>query len=486
MLVTTVCASLVPFLVPADTDSWPGWRGPGGNGVAPGAPPVEWSEEKNVRWKTAIPGEGTSSPIVWGEYVFVTAAIPVGKPERKEEDAEREESQGRPGGDPGDRRHGGFDGMSVPPVEHEFVVLALSRKNGEILWKAAPKKLTPHQGKHGDGSFAAPTPVTDGVLVIASFGSIGIFAYDYAGEFIWQKDLGDMNISMSFGEGASPVLHGDLLIHPWDHDGDSFLVALDKRTGEEKWRVARDSSTTWCTPLVVCGANGPEVVMAGVRTLAYDLATGKQTWAFGEAASAGSGGGGGEHGRAGGESGQGGGGHPSFGGRQGGRGGGSSVISSPVVYDGVLLMSTGSRGGSLCAILPITAKDEIPADGEALLWSHEGDTPNIPSPIAYEGVLYALKSNSGILSTFDVATGERLYGPERLRGVADAYASPIIAGGKLYFSGRDGTFEVVKVEGGIETLAINTLEDEFDDTLAVVGNELFLRGKKHLYCIAAD
>jgi len=423
-------------------DAWPGWRGPDGSGVAAGSPPVEWSEESNVRWKTPIPGKSNSSPAVWGELVFVTTAVPVGEPPAPVE--------GEPG--PGEQ------GYREPIVEQEFLLLALSRASGEPAWQRSAARLTPHQGTHPDGTFASATPATDGEVVVASFGSYGIYAFDLAGELLWQVDLGDMDVRRSFGEGSSPVIQGDIVILVWDHSGDSFIVALERRTGKELWRTSRPSVTTWATPIVMEAESGPVVVAGGARAVGYDLATGAELWTLGE---------------------------PPV--PRGSDPAVSGVIASPVRFEDVVLYSTGGRGGALNA-LRLTSPEGDPnrgqLDPEVLLWEDRSDVPGIPSPIAYEGILYVLKSSSGILSAFDALSGERLYGPERLSGLANAYASPVAAGGHIYLSDREGTFEVVKAGPVLETLAVNQLEDTFDASPAIAGDELFLRGSTHLYCIA--
>ncbi|MFT5154774.1 MAG: outer membrane protein assembly factor BamB, partial [Planctomycetota bacterium] len=423
MLAATLIAlpTLVPALPNLSNQDWLGWRGPGGNGVADGSPPLEWSEDKNVRWKIDIPGKGTSSPVVAGDLVFVTSAISIGEAEEPEEQPAQPE-RGRGGAGRGGR--GSFGGRPEPTVEQEFLVIALNRTTGEVEWEQVPTSLTPHQGTHRDGSFASPTPVTDGEILIASFGSFGVFAYDMAGELKWEKDLGDMDIVRDFGEGSSPVLHGNSLVMNWDHGGESFLVALNKNTGVELWRKEREVATTWCTPLIIETESGPHVIIGAAETIAYDLKTGEKQWSFGAVASAeasepqrgeGAERGGEEGGRGGEEGGRGGPGQ----GRGGARGGstGSGVITSPVHHRGILLMSSGSRRGSFRAIALAQAKADMKADAKALLWSSEGDTPHIPSPIAYNGMFYSLKSNSGLLSAFEVASGKRVYGPERMKGL---------------------------------------------------------------------
>ncbi|REJ90736.1 MAG: hypothetical protein DWQ34_16680, partial [Planctomycetota bacterium] len=214
---------------------WPNWRGPLSTGEAPQAdPPTEWNESKNIRWKTALPGLGHSSPVVWDDRIFVTTAVPVG-----------DALPPRPSKAPG-----AHDNL---PVTHQqqFVVLAADRENGAIVWQRSVGELLPHETWHVSGSAASASPVTDGEHVFAFFGSYGLSCLDLEGTVVWQKDLGDMLVKHGHGEGASPALHDETLVVNWDHEGDSFLVAFDKRTGEERWRVPRDEVTSWATPIGV-------------------------------------------------------------------------------------------------------------------------------------------------------------------------------------------------------------------------------------------
>ncbi len=457
----------------AVSDSWPAWRGADGSGVASGSPPIEWSEEKNVRWKVALPGKGLSSPIVWENRVFVSTAVGTGKkaepaPEAEGErgdrpprgDGERGRPRGegggegegqRPGGERGGR--GGF-GRGAPIEEQDFVVLALDRSSGAILWQKKLATLMPHEGTHSDGSYASPTPVTDGERLIVSFGSFGIFALSFAGEVLWQVDLGDMQINNSFGEGSSPVLWGELVLVNWGHEGDSFLVALDKKNGQERWRTARPKGTDWSTPLLVRAGGRTELVIGGARTSAYDPATGKELWHQGEA------------------------------------GGRSGAIASPVAIDELVIYASGGRGGGEARGLVADARASEAAASKdeptEPMWSLRIDGPHVPSPLAYEGKVYLLKQDSGMLSVLDPTSGTLDYGPERLKGVADVYASLVAAKGHIYVAGRDGTVEVLSTWPKIETLAVNKLEDGFDASPAIAGDELFLRGKANLYCLAQE
>jgi outer membrane protein assembly factor BamB len=214
---------------------WGQWRGPLGTGVAPGAdPPVSWSETKNIRWKTALPGTGHSTPVVWGDRIFVTTAVDAG------------------GAAPGAFREADGAHDNVPPTRpQQWVLLAVSRRDGSILWQRTLRTALPHDSRHETGTWASSSPVTDGRHVIAFFGSYGIYGLDVDGNLLWEVDLGDMRVKHGHGEGASPALSGDTLIVNWDHDGESFVVALDKSSGTERWRVPRDEQTLWSTPIVV-------------------------------------------------------------------------------------------------------------------------------------------------------------------------------------------------------------------------------------------
>ena len=414
-------------------DAWPGWRGPNAGGVATGKPPLTWSEKENVRWKTPIPGKGLSCPVVWGERVFLTSAVPTGK-----------KLEGTPAGTT--RRSAP---EVYPPIEEqEFVVLALERKSGAVTWKKSVLTAMPHQTTHPDGSYASPTPVTDGTHLFVSFGSYGVYALTLAGEVVWQKDLGDLLIEEEFGEGSSPVLAGELLVLNWDHEGDSFLLALDKATGAERWRTPRPKGTSWTTPLVVRAGDALEIVVAGARTIAYDAASGRELWSYGPADK-----------------------------------GGGMLMASPVQSDELVLCSAGGRAGEVRALVALPAADAGP-EAEPLLWATRTAAPGIPSPIVYEGVLYFLEGNSGILDGLDPTSGERRCGPERLKEVAEVYASPVAANGHLYVAGREGKVAVLATRAKLETVAVNTLEDGFDSSPAIAGDELFLRGRASLYCIA--
>ncbi len=417
---------------------WPQWRGPLATGVSPhGNPPLTWSETENVRWKVPISGQGHSSPVVWGDRIFVTTAAATGV--ERQPAAAPEESESTPRW-----RRGG----SKPTQVMAFKLLALNRSDGSVAWERTAVEDLPHEGHHQDGSWASNSPVTDGKHVYAFFGSRGVFCYDWDGNLKWQKDLGDMQTRLGFGEGASPALYGDKLFVNWDHEGPSFTVALDKLTGREIWRVERDEITSWSTPLVVKSGDGAQVVInATNRVRSYDVDSGRLIW----------------------ES----------------SGMTVNTIPSPVFSKGIVYVTSGFRGNALQAIRVESARGDL-AQSDAIVWQYNRDTPYVPSPLLYGDKLYFLKSNNAILSCFNAMTGEEFYSRQRIDGLRGIYASPIGAAGRVYLVGRDGNTAVISNGPEYEQLALNALDDPIDASPAVVGDEMFIRSHHHLYSLAED
>ncbi|MFQ5640205.1 MAG: PQQ-binding-like beta-propeller repeat protein [bacterium] len=443
-------AFLLPLVVmsaelPDDFEkNWPQWRGPHANGVAPyGNPPVEWSESQNIKWKIEIPGKGHATPIVWGDLVFVLTAIETDKVVEKPVAQQEQSQQNRPGRR---RRRGGWMRGIQPKQVLKFTILAINRQDGKIVWQRTSREELPHEGTHNTGSWASNSGLTDGKHAFAFFGSRGLYCYDMQGNLQWQKDLGDMQIKLGFGEGSSPALYGDKIVINWDHENQSFITALDKNTGKEFWKVDRDEGTSWSTPIVVEHDGKQQVIVSATKRIrSYDLATGKVIWECGGMT--------------------------------------RNAIPSPVYADGIVYVTSGFRGSSLLAIRLADAKGDI-TDSNALVWKHDRDTPYTPSPLLYKDSLYFLKVNTQILSCFNAKTGEAYYNKQRLEGIQGVYASPVAAQNRVYFVGRNGTAVVVKHGPEPEVLATNTLEDGFDASPAIVGKEIYLRGNKYLYCIA--
>lgn len=444
--------------------NWPAWRGPHGTGAAKGNPPSEWSETNNVKWKVAIPGVGHASPIVWGDRVYVLTAVKTDRSAASMDPTDAFAADGvsmgptilaqeRPDGPPpgGERRRqGGGPGRAEKPTNvFEFVVLALNRSNGETVWKKVVKEAVPHAGTHPDGTFASASPVTDGKYIYAFFGSYGLYCLDPSGKVVWDAHFGEMRTRNSFGEGASPALHGDTLVVNWDHEGDDFIVALDASTGKERWRKPRNEATSWTTPLIVDVGGKAQVIVPGEkRCIAYALSNGETVWECSGLT--------------------------------------SNVIPSAVHADGVAYLMSGFRGTAAKAIRLADAKGNLDNDKSAIAWSTDAlKTPYVPSPVLADGRLYFFDNNRAVITCADTKTGEKLYGPERIEGLQQIYASPVAAAGRIYVAARDGETAVIKAGATYERLGVNKLDDGFDASPAIAGDELFLRGRKSLYCIAA-
>ena len=411
--------------------NWHHWRGPHATGVAVDAnPPTTWSETENIRWKITIPGTGHAAPIIWEDKIFIQTAI-----EGKEEKKESEDTN----------PFSGFFQRDSGP-KYKFDLIALNRSDGSVLWQKTLREISPHEGTHRDATYASNSPVTDGEYIYAYFGSRGLYCVDMMGNVKWEKDIGMMYKRNTFGEGSSPVLHGNTLVIVQDHEGDSFITALDKRTGEVLWKTDRNERTTWFSPIVVEQDGKPQVVTAGTnRVRSYDLETGKLLWE--------------------------------------GDGLTANSIPSPVAADGLVYLMSGFRGSELRAVQLAKAMGDI-SGSEAIVWEHGRDTPYVPSPLLYGNILYFLKSNDGIISAFDTKTGKAYYGPKRLQGVSGVYASIVGAADRVYIAGRNGTVNVVQHGPEFTIIAENTLDDSFNASPAVVGSELYLRGGQYLYCIA--
>jgi outer membrane protein assembly factor BamB len=476
---------LVSSQVRADeaTANWPGFRGPEFTGVAPDAdPPTEWSEDENIKWKVELPGRGSGSPIVWGDRIYLQTAIKTDRTaDSPPETAAREkarrfhlvdndrqtllaEPQETPAAEPAPpvggeenrrgegRRRGrggrGFGGGGEMPTNYyQFIVMCIDRNTGETIWKETATEAIPHEGHHGTASFASATPVTDGKNLYVSFGSRGVYSYDMDGKPRWKKELGIMKTRHMFGEGSSPALHGDTLVINWDHEGQSFITALDANTGETKWKVDRDEETTWNTPLILEHGGKTQVIVNGMnRARSYDLENGEVIWECGGQA--------------------------------------MGAVPTPLAYKDLAFCMTGHRGEALYAI-PLSSQGDI-TDTDQVAWKLEKDTPYVPSPLLYDDQLYFSKSNNGIFSCYKAETGEEVFNAQRIPGIDMIYASPVGAAGRIYLAGRNGATVVVKHGPEFEVLATNQLDEPIDATPAIVGNEIIIRGEKSLYCIAED
>ncbi len=421
-------------------DDWAQWRGPDRDGVARGDAAVKWSATENIAWKAEVPGKGHSSPVIWGDRIFVTTAVPVGAGAQASAPEPERKRGGKKG--PGRRRGGG-----APMVDHEFTVLAYSRKDGKLLWKQVAVTEKPHEGYHQRyGSFSSNSPVTDGKRLYVSFGSRGVYAYDLDGKLLWKRSP-DVKLQMrnGFGEGSATVVDGDTVLLNFDQDGPgSFIWAIDAATGKERWRVPRDEVSTWSAPYVITHAGKKQVILTGDnRVRSYDYKTGKVIWECG--------------------------------------GLGTNPIPMPVHLGDLLIVMTGHREPNLLAIKLGREGDLTGTD--AIVWTNQRGNSYTPSPVLADGKLYML-TDSGMLSCLDAKTGQAHYSQQRFGKAYNFKSSPVAANGKLYMASENEDVIVVKMGEQFEILATNTMPDEtFIATPAIAGGDIYLRGQQTLYCI---
>ncbi len=411
--------------------NWHQWRGPEANGVSRAAkPPVEWSEDKNVRWKVAINGKGNASPIIWGDKVFLLTAINAGRV-----DPSRPKPEDQP------KR---VFGIKHPNTFYKFEVLCLDRNTGEELWRQTASEHVPHEGTHHDADFASASPTTDGERLYCWFGSAGMHCYDLDGRKQWERNLGKAYVGASLGEACSPVFHQGKLVIVRDHARQSSIEVLDARTGKSLWMKDRDEPNAWATPRIVEHSGKTQVITAASNMIrSYDLDSGDIIWQCSGLT--------------------------------------GNVIPCPVVDGDVVYCMSGYEGYSLLA-LPLDARGDI-SNSDKIIWSKDRGTPYVPSPVLYDGMLYFTQSNQSILTAVDSRTGKTLLQRGRIPGVSNIYSSPVGADGRVYFTGRNGATVVLKRQNKLKVLATNKLDDEFNASPAIAGRQLFLRGRKSLYCL---
>ena len=282
---------------------------------------------------------------------------------------------------------------------------------------------------------------------VRSFGLRGMYCYDLDGELKWQRKLEPVETRLSFGEGASPIVHGDVVVLNRDNDSDSRILAFDARTGDTLWQVKREEKSAWATPVVVEYQGRTQVITnASQRVRSYDLLTGKLLWECG--------------------------------GQVG------NVTPSPVVLKDHVICMSGYRG-SVAMSLPLDAEGDITGSTK-IAWRYDRDTPYVPSPLLYGDLLYFNKLNSAVLTCLDATTGKPVLESVRMPGLSNIYASPVGAADRVYYVGRDGTTLVFKRGPNLQVLATNKLDDSIDASPAIAGRQLFLRGQKFVYCFEAS
>jgi len=439
--VAAIGACLVLLATAVQTADWPHWRGPGANGVAPDSSlPLQWSAVDNIAWKASIAGAGVSTPIVSGDRLFVTSQLGAGV--RREGNHPRL-VQGADAAAQGERALGTEPAAGADPAKTFFVVEAFARADGKRMWERrieAVGTLTPVHDKH---NLATPSPVTDGKLVYAWFGTGQIVALDRDGVVVWQRHLADEKgaFDIQWGHGSSPVLYRDTVILLCDQPARSYLLAVDKVTGKDRWIAERGRNrSSYSTPLVIEGAFGAEVIVNSTeRVDAYDPRTGSFLWHAGEAS--------------------------------------RFAVPSAVFHDGVIYASRGYRSGPFMAIRAGGRGDVTPQ----LLWRVPTGAPYVSSLLYYDGLVY-MANDVGVLTAVDAATGQRVW-QERVDGVFSA--SPVAGGGHVYFLSENGDTVVVKAGRSPQVVGRNALGERAVASPAVSGGQIFIRTDRHLSAIGA-
>jgi outer membrane protein assembly factor BamB len=429
-LTSWLIASAVLMTASVRAENWPQWRGPGGQGVSSERTlPVEWAPDRNIAWKTELPGSGVSSPIVWRDRIFVTAVIEGETVPGAKAVAHTVEGKEwiHPASVAGDKRH-------------TFKLLALEARTGRILWAETPYEGSVYDARHSRSSFAGPTPVTDGATVYAYFGPEGLYAYDFNGRLVWK--VVEKFPTLGLGTGTSPVLFENLVIIQRDEDtGDnSQIVAYDKKTGKEAWRTKRKVEISWGTPVIIEAAGRKELVAIGNEaTIAYDPATGKELWRT--------------------------------------KGVESNAIHTPLVGDGIVIVTAGYPAKKVLALRP-----GVVSDDRRIAWEYSRGTGYVVSNILYGPYVYLL-TDSGIVTCLDPKTGEVKYEGGRLPKPAKFMGSPVAFGGYIAMTSEDGETFMLKAGPAHAIERTNSVDEPVYSSPALADGRIYIRAQKHLFAI---
>jgi outer membrane protein assembly factor BamB len=432
---------VVAALAFAADSNWPQFRGAGASGIGNGAPPLQWDGEKggNILWKTEIPGLGHSSPVIWGDRIFVTSAVPAS-------------------GDASLKV--GLYG-NIEPVEGEgpqaFTVYCLDRKSGKILWQHAAVSGQPKIKRHPKSTHANPTPATDGKTLVVSFGSEGLFAFDLNGKELWKKDFGILDSgyyvvpAAQWGFASSPVIHDGKVIVQADVQKNSFLAALDLASGKELWRTSRSDVPTFGTPGVVPytagGARAMQVVLNGWKQIGgYDFATGKELWKL--------------------------------------KGGGDIPVPTPVFMDGLIVITSAHGSERPIYAIRTDAAGKLSADSKSMAWTQARAGNYMQTPLLHDGLAYFCYDN-GVLTVYQLSSGEKLYQQRLGAGTSGFSSSPVIAGDRLYVTNEEGHTYVLAPGREYKLLAQNELGETVMSTPAISDGVLYIRARKHLFAVGA-
>lgn len=434
-LLTLATLALTAGLQAASPGAWPGWRGPDGSGVSRDATaPTAWGVDTNVLWKTPIAGRGYSSPVVWGDRVFLTTSF---------------EDEVVPGAQPAPHELGGQPFVH-PDSEggdrrHRMVVMAFDANTGAPLWEQTAYDGPVYDARHRAGSYANTTPATDGTLVYAWFGSEGLYAYDFDGRLAWKTDIGDI-ATFGMGTGSSPVLHGNLVILQCDDDNGekSFMVAVDKRTGREVWRTPRDVQAGWSTPIIARADSGREELVASGNewVIGYEPSTGRELW------------------RA--------------------RGTGVWTVASPIAAHGTVIAS-GSHVEKRAVAIRMGGSGDVTSSH--VVWERNRGTAYTPSAIAYGDYAYML-TDGGLISCIDIRTGEVKYEGGRPTTSSRVWSSLVAFRDRIFLSNEDGETYVIPAGPEFAIERVNQLDAPIYASLAPSNGRLYIRTNEHLYALA--
>ena len=430
----------VPLLSSADDEpgaNWPAFGGADGLRISSETGlPTSWNRDDNALWNIPIPGRGHSSPIVWGDRIFVTTAVQGAEvPGRK---PLVHYIQGE------EWRHPDSWGSQFV---HEYRVLAIDADTGEVVWDRLALEGLPYDDRHRVGSFASPTPVTDGEAVYAYFGVPGVFAYDFEGNELWCTEI-DPVVAFGVGVSTSPVLFENLVIVLGDEDNGehSFIVALDKHTGEPAWKKSRAVQANWSTPLLIEHEGQPQLLTSGFESfISYDPRTGEELWRM-----------------------------PGL---------NNNAVHLPLRHDDLALFTSGYPDNVLKAVRLGDAPTGA-VDSDPLAWTYNKGMAYVPSNLAYDGYVY-LMSDNGILTCLDADTGDVVYEGGRMPVAQRFFASPVAFEGKFMLAGADGEVFVIKAGPEFEVLATNTLGEPIFATPAISNGRIFIRGERNLWAIGA-
>jgi outer membrane protein assembly factor BamB len=480
MITRILIASLLTFCAASAAD-WTAWRGDGSGVSKAKGLPETWSASDNVRWKFDVPGYGWSCPVVSGDRIFLTTAV--------------SEKQSAP------LRQGPPSGVEAPDEVFQWKVLCLDRVTGKILWQQTAAEKKPEHGNHPSNTWATETPIVDGDRVVAFFGNVGVFCYDFAGKLLWSADLGSHKIFGNWGTSSSPATDGERIFIQCDSNERSFLVALDRKTGKELWRVQRDERSTWSTPIVWRNVKRTEVVCMGSNFIrGYDPASGRELWRFasenGIARSGGA--------RSGpsapppkpgaGDSSAGKGGPPPRGGGGSGKAGSGGCKSSPVANAELLFVGMSSRKpgqefGPLWALKAGASGDISLKEGERsnahIAWFRDDAGPHFTSPVIAGGLLFIFPAHErDVLECLDAKTGATVY-TQHLDGARGFKSSPVFAGGRIFNTDEAGTTFIIEAAPAFKLLRKNPLDEMTWSSPAFMDGAIYLRTVSRLYALGS-